>query len=536
MGWWSGSSGSGLAELWRKLLRIAPRDMTWWAAVALVWLGLVLRTHGMWLSPPISLWEDEAAWAMWLIDLPLKEHVVRSLGFMAISKGLVTVFSASERVLRFLPWCAGMGAVLVAPFLAKRLFRSGAAQLLFVAVLALHPGAIDLSKEFKPYSVALLLHMLLLLFVLRYWDKGQERDLLTSVGLTFFGVLFSQDVVFAYPMVFGLLALKAHRSKNREHLLTLFVGAALAVGLLLAVLQNVTPKLGDAGEGARYWGKKYNVFYIHAAEQGSRLGWTGARLDELAGMLGSRRELWQWSAISTETLATLKRVDAGVWSGLCLAGLALLGFQRRFLHLALLLAPLLVMVGFNYFGFWPLGAFRTNLFTIAYCGGLAATAFDWRRSEALSAWRLLPAILLVALPFMTVGRSNHSRKQSLTAHAVYPEAAKELLALHAGKGRGNALLLDSHSCAPWRYYTLYHPDKQQLESRFVPRCSKGFQTMIKAARQALTPPDSRVFMLVVDDEQMDGLQNRMPRDLRIVDQKRVGRNDALVVKVERARR
>lgn len=539
MGWWLGFSGSELArELWRKLLRVTPRQMTWWAMVALVWLGLVLRSRGMWLGRPISLWEDEAAWAMWLIDLPLKDHVLRSLGFMAVSKGLVTVFTASERVLRFLPWCAGAGAVLVAPLLAKRLFRSPAAQLLFVAVLALHPSAIDLSKEFKPYSVALLMHLLLLLFVLRYWESEREGDLLIGLTLAFFGVLFSQDVVFAYPMVFGLLALKAYRAKNRQHLITLLVGAALAIGLLLAVLHHATPKLGDTDEGVQYWGAKYNVFYVHAAEQGSRLGWTLARLDDLASMLGNRRELWQWSGVSPEALATLKRLEAATWTFLCVAGLALLAYRRRFFHLTLLLSPLLVMVGFNYFGFWPLGAFRTSLFAIAYCGGLAGSAFDWRRGEAVTvtAWQLLPVILLVALPFVTVGRSNHSRKQSLTAHAAYPQAGKELLALQGSKGRRGTLVLDAYSCSPWRYYARYHPDKQnrKLGSRFAPHCSKGFQSMVRAARNALTKPDAHVFMLAVGDEQMDGLLNHMPRDLRIVGQKLIGQRDALAVKVERS--
>ena len=539
IGRWLGSSASWVAgEAWRRLLRITPTEMTSWAVVALVWLGLALRSRGMWLNRPISLWGDEAAWAMWLIDLPLKDHVVRSLGFMTVSKGLVTVFGASERVLRFLPWCAGVGVVLVAPFLAKRLFRSSAAQVLFVAVLALHPSAIDLSKEFKPYSVALLLHMLLLLFLLRYWQTEQERDLLTGVGLAFFGVLFSQDVVFAYPMVFGLLALKAYRSKNREHLITLFVGATLAVGLLLAVLHNVAPKLGDTKEGAQYWGNKYDVFYAAGAEQGSRLSWTIERLHDLASMPGNRRDLWQWSGVSQEALAALKRVEASVWTCLCAAGLALMAYQRRFLHLALLLSPLLVMLGFNYFGFWPLGAFRTNLFSIAYCGGLAAAAFDWQRGETGQLRQLAPALLLVALLFVTLGRSNHSRKQSLTAHAAYPQAAKALVALQGRKRRRDALVLDAPSCAPWRYYTNYHPDKerQKLASRFAPQCSKSFHGMLKAARRALTTPDAHVFMLAVGDAQMDGLQNRMPRDLHVVDQKLIGRRDALVMKIERARR
>ena len=502
----------------------------------MLWMGIVLRSRGVWIGRTISLWEDEAAWAMRLIDLPLKEHVLRSLGFMAVTKGLVTVFSASERVLRFLPWCAGVGAVLVAPLVAKRLFRSTAAQLLFVAILALHPSAIDLSKEFKPYSVALLMHLLLLLFVLRYAADGKERDLLAGIMVAFFGVLFSQDVVFAYPALFGLMALKAYQSKNRDHLVTLLVGAGFAIALLLALRNNMGPKLGDMDQGAQYWGNKYNVFYVNAEGQGSsRVGWIAARFDDLAAMLGNRREIWHWSSISPAALATLERLEASIWILLCVTGVAALAYQRRFLHLGLLTLPLLVAAVFNYFGFWPLGAFRTNLFAVAYLAGIAATAFDWRRGQTVAYWEALPAALLVVLPFLTVGRSNHSRKESFTAQAAFPQAAQELIALQ-GKGRHDSLELDARSCAPWRYYAHYHPGRHRtkLASRFNVHCGKTFQGMVKAARSALTTPESRVFMLAAGEEQMEGLQKRMPKDLRVVAQKLIGKQDALVLSVARA--
>ena len=130
---WLGSRVSEPVEnFWRKLAPVDLRGLMGWATAALVLLGVVLRARGMWFGRPISLWEDEAAWAIRLIDLPLREHVLRSMGFMAVSKGLVALFAPSERVLRFLPWCAGTGAVLVAPFVARRLLLSSGAQLLFV--------------------------------------------------------------------------------------------------------------------------------------------------------------------------------------------------------------------------------------------------------------------------------------------------------------------------------------------------------------------------------------------------------------------
>lgn len=534
---WSGSSVSRLARgFWGKLPFANARGLTWWVTAALVCLGIVLRARGMWFGRPISLWEDEAFWAIRLIELPLSAHVMRSVGFMAVSRALVALFSASEQVLRFLPWCAGTAAVLVAPFVATRLFRSSAARLLFVAVLALHPSAIDLSKEFKPYSVALLLHLLLLLFVLRYLDDQRQPDLLAAVAVAFFGVLFSQDVVFAYPMVFGLMAFKAFRSKDRGALLSLFVGASFAVGLLLTLLRKAVPKLGDTHEGMLHWGTRYNVFYVQAGGQGSRQSWTAARLGDLASMLGNRRALWHWSDVSSQTLSSLRLADAALWALLCVAGIAVLAYRKRFWTLTLLLAPLLVMVGFNYFGFWPLGAFRTNLFAVSYLAGLAAAVFDSTPSEGAAIWGLLPAALLVMLPFWTLGRSNHGRKQSDTAHAVYQQAAQELLKLRGSHAERSMLVVDAPSCSPWEYYAHYHPSKgkTKLAARFKAHCGKTFEGMLKAARQALTTPESRVFLLAADERQIAGLRAHMPPALHVVAEQTIGRDDALVVEVRLA--
>lgn len=54
----------------------------------------------------------------------------------------LTTFANTETVLRALPWVAGIATTLAAPWLARRLYRTPAARLLFVAVIALSPFAI----------------------------------------------------------------------------------------------------------------------------------------------------------------------------------------------------------------------------------------------------------------------------------------------------------------------------------------------------------------------------------------------------------
>lgn len=530
------SRRSGLDRLKQSVDLIArrlPRDAAWWVVLALLWIGLLLRARGMWLGRTISLWEDEAAWAMWLVDLPLKEHVLRSIGFMAVTKGLVSLFSESERVLRLLPWCAGVGALFVSPFLAKSLFRTQGARLLFVATIALHPAAIDLSKEFKPYSVALLLHLLVLLFVFRYATKLSENDLLAGIGTAFFGMLFSQDLVFTYPMVFGSMALVAYRERKRDHLFTVVAGAVFALGLLLAIRSNVVAKLGSADENVAYWGGKYSVFYL-PAEGTSRVGWTAAKLAELASLPGGRRDLWHWSSISAEALATARRADSWVWIAVSAVGSGVLVWQKRYLVLTALTLPILTMSAFNYFGYWPLGAFRTNLFTIAYFSALAAFAVDWVKWPQPLAWQMVPMLSLVVLPFLTIGSASHSRKAAFTANAAFAPAAQALMELQGNHGRADVLVVDAPSCAPWRYYSHYHPGqpkRKELVRRFNSKCAKSLPSVLRHVREAVPRAGGRAFVLASGDETIAAIRKGLLDGFVIEQQRVIGRDDALVLKV-----
>jgi hypothetical protein len=536
---WSGGPSleltKGLKQGWGY---VQTRDVVWWVTAALICIGLVLRARGMWIGRPISLWEDEAAWAMWLVDLPLKEHVLRSIGFMAVTKGLVRLFSESEHVLRSLPWCGGVAALLVTPLLAKTLLRTQGARLLLVAIIALHPAAIDLSKEFKPYSLALLLHMLLLLFVLRYAAKQHENDLLAGVGVAFFGFLFSQDVVFAYPMVFGALALVAYRAKNRAHFALVAMGAGFALVLLLAVRSNLVSKIGNADENIAYWGGQYSVFYL-PQHGGTRLEWMLTRLGDLASLPGSRRELWHWSALSTDALASLQRLDSWLWIVGVGAGVVVLIRQKRFLQLTILLVPVLTMVAFNYFGYWPLGAFRTNLFTLVYFGALVAAAVDVVTESTAQSWQALPMGALVLLPFLTIGSSSHASKAVFTAPGPFREAARTLIDMQGQSGQRELLVLDKRSCAPWRYYAHYHPGEprgRELARRFDDQCHKSHASLFRAVRERVQVPGTRAFMLAAADDEIAALLKRLPSDLRVLDRRVIGENEAILLCVTRATR
>ncbi|HWP05063.1 MAG TPA: hypothetical protein VNN72_04945, partial [Polyangiaceae bacterium] len=173
----------------------ARRDPVLYAfTTVLVLLGLFLRVRG-YLFQRHGFWLDEAAWAGLLMKRPLVTLLIRPIGFMSLSKVLALWLGPSEVVLRGISWVAGILTLLLAPALSRRLYRAPMARLLFVAVLALHPAAIDLAKEFKPYSASLCGHLVVLFCVLRYLATQRARDLALALVAALVANLFAQDLV-----------------------------------------------------------------------------------------------------------------------------------------------------------------------------------------------------------------------------------------------------------------------------------------------------------------------------------------------------
>ena len=516
---------------------ISGADVVWLATGTLLLLGFAFRARGF-LFGTIPFWEDEAAWAIRTVDLPLGELAIRPLGFMAISKLLAHLLSPSETVLRALPWLAGVASLSMSPLLARRLFSSAAARLLFVAVVALHPGAIDLAKEFKPYSVSLALHMAFLLLGLSYLEKGTLRWLLPLLGLLLLGTFFAQDALFAYPGLFALLLFEAFRVRRRRHLLLIASTAVATLAVVAGMYVGLWSKaVGD--DTTEYWGKKYDVFYVPSAEPTqSRLAWSATRVGDIAAMPGMRRSNWTPGHLAKRTLGELQQLDVDVWRALGLVGLGALVLRGKRREALLLLGPMVVLFGFNAFGFWPLGAFRTNLFTLVYAAGIVAAGVDRTISE-LDGWDLMPAGVLVVIPFLLLGRTTHSTKaSSMVDGSAFPEALRTLTTLQERAGGARAqLVLDNPSCSMWRYYLRYHPDKAHFAeqgSRFNARCTKNLTEMVQVLRKGLKTPESRTYALVSRSRSMEDVETNLPADLAIDGHTYLGEHDHLVVSVKKA--
>ncbi|HEX3595259.1 MAG TPA: glycosyltransferase family 39 protein [Polyangiaceae bacterium] len=462
-----------------------------WTTVA---LGVWLRSRAVTTAP---LWLDEASWAMRLMDEPLSELVIRPPGFMFIERALARAFSPSEGVLRFIPWLAGVGCVLLSVPLGRRLFRSEAARLLFVGLIALDPMAIELSKEFKPYSVSLTLHASLMFLSLKYAASGRTRELVGLLVLSVLAVLFAQDVLFAYPGIFILLAIDTFRARRLRHLAATVVACALTLTVVGGLYHYVWSQLNQP-KVERRWGKKYDVFYVSG---GSQTDWVLERYTGLVETPTLRRLTWRPSKrISKKAVTELASSYAAVFLVLNIAGALSLVRRKQWRECVLLMLPLVVMLGFNLYGFWPFGAFRTNLFTVVYVAALASAAVE-RAPLRTRALDFAPVALLVFWPLFAFEKKWHATKK---AASLFPDAMRELVRLHGPPvpGHKDVLVGDgTYTCPMYKYYTMYHPVYSktigpQLLKTFNLNCrSDRIPAMINTARSSLRGPGDHVWML-----------------------------------------
>jgi hypothetical protein len=424
------------------------------ATLLLVALGLFMRFGGVVFGESIGFWNDEANWAIRVVKQPLKDLLIRPIGFMLLTRWSVALLGQWEYAFRLLPWLAGLATPLIAVFLGRRFLHRPAARLLFIGILSLSPLAIDFSKEFKPYGVSLLLHLLLPLLVLRWHQTRRMRDLVLVGIAAPLAVFFSQDVIFLYPGLFLVVAIESFRSRSFRQLGAIAGFAVLSAGIVLGMYVLIWSRLPK--DQSEYWGNKYGVFYRPKDPSDTALGWYAGKYASIAAVPGERRRLFDPAVVPEPMLPRLRKLDMYAWVALHIAGLAVMALQRRSREALLFLSPTFVCAVFNYLGYWPFGTFRTNLFLLAGMSAIASLALDWRGGTK-RAWTILVPVALCMFAPMLVARNGWGFSKQVVPSSPMPEFIQRLLALpETQNSRREPIYLDHNPFSVLRYYSNHH--------------------------------------------------------------------------------
>lgn len=207
-------------------------SLTRWIII-LVILNLAWRTLRYLLVFP--MWGDEAFVAINFFNhtfadmfLPLEHNQIVPVGFMCLNLAMSQLLGQSELALRFIPFLAGVGAMLLFVPLCQRLLDRRSA-LLAIAIFAASYYPVRHSTEVKPYSLDLLIALLLLIQTIRVHDSPRNTGRWVIMG-----VLCAMTIWCSYPAVFiaggslMFLAGVAYRERTAASL-----GLWLGSGILL---------------------------------------------------------------------------------------------------------------------------------------------------------------------------------------------------------------------------------------------------------------------------------------------------------------
>ncbi len=454
--------------------RLLSRDAAYWLLCALaVVLGIALRMLG-YFEDALQLWLDEASWAVMLAEGT--STFIRPVGYMWLTGVLVNVVN-DEQMLRSLSLVGGLLHVPLALAALRLSTSSRWLALLSAYVVAVHPVAIAMSKEFKPYGLELTFHLLLACFALAYLRTDRLAFAAGLVVTAVVAPLFAWSAVFAYPAAFAVVGWRALRARRTLDVVVTAGGAAITLAVLAAIW---VARVAGEDEKTEHWAVKYDVFYVGDSRAGG-IGWLGAKTVDLAAFPADL-ELALPVPVEAAVLAALG------WACVALSavGAASLLARRRWALAALWITPWIIAIGFNLAGKWPWGVFRTNLFMLAYatallCHGLGATGalvarLGQRPYRAAAFGLALVAILAFPLdlgPFETKPRSTQALASSVRT------AMERIQALDGPREQqeSRTIALDGHACGIFKYYRDHHAETRRvLGSFFAPpdftiRCS-----------------------------------------------------------------
>jgi hypothetical protein len=417
--------------------------------LALLVVGVGLRLLGF-FDPALQLWLDEASWAEMLVDQTATW--IRPAGYMKLCGFLVEIEN-TEVMLRLPSLLAGL---VTLPLFAAVLRRWVSWPWVSVGtfLLAIHPVAVSMSKEFKPYAVEAMLHVALLWAAVRWLDEKKTRDLLVFLSIAVVAPFFAWSVVFAYPGIFAVVFATAARERRRDATLAVVSGATLTM-LVLAVIFSL--RVADEDAKARFWGRKYDVFYIGDSIVDGWL-WGLRKTAEVAGFPGRLALAGPLRAVES----VLPIVAAVV----VVVALVALVVGRRWRLLVLLGGPWVLTLVFNALAKWPYGVFRTNLYLLPLVIGLLVVGLA--EAHALLApsgtapprrrWVIAGAVVTaLALAPWDLSRFRVKEPSSLALGSSVRTALEQIVADQPPTTSAPVeIALDGHACGIFRYYTRLH--------------------------------------------------------------------------------
>ena len=396
---------------------------------AVVTIGFVLRLRQLLFAR--SIWLDEATFANGVLDSGWLNLVfgtqpfVDPVGYVLLTK-LGTVFlGRTELAFRWIAFAAGVAALVVSALLARRVFRTVAAQMTFTGLVALSPVLIYYSNEAQQYALDVLAALAVLWVFIRFEEWRHGFMVLLLIGVVFPWFSYASVLV-----LFGVgVALSVRWLRRRDYRRVAMIGSAWGLSALLSLvharLVTRTEFLED------YWATGFAPFPVSSFLE---LRWY---LDSAASIVDVA---WFGDGFVARSLPTPR---AWAWLILVLVavGAVLLARRRPWTALALGVTVVANLI-MSALALYPIGS-RPGLYMMPFAFLLAVEPVDWamaRRSMLLrvpAAAIALTLLAVLAIPSFHsfVNPENSSDMKGALAFVEENREPGDLLVVHGWSGR-----------------------------------------------------------------------------------------------------
>lgn len=394
-----------------------------------------------------DLWADESKWLKILYTKGIFFYDFRPVGFMFFSKIIIN-FSIQHytNLARIIPFISSVLTLLLIIKISLERFNNKIVCYFVIFSFCLNPYLITFAKEFKPYSLEILIFTYLLYFIHKI-SKTDHVSVLFIISLNFIW-LFAYNSLFIYPLIFSYLFLKTLKKNQIKNLLLIFSALfIISSSLWLKVL--ITKNLGHSISSS-YWGHKYGVFSLKESTY-DIFNWYMNKTYDLSKLLTVH------TFIPTDYL--INNFSNLLFASLILCGLiaGIINQKNRALAITSV-APVIVIIILNFLKIWPYGDFRTNLFLIPgllILAGFGANLLANTKLLRHSSQAILIFFILSHLPYDFSFFNLKTNKY----WAPTPQTSKLILALkHEIKiaqirKEKIHLIIDWHTSEPLSLYT-----------------------------------------------------------------------------------
>jgi hypothetical protein len=365
--------------------------------LTILFAGVAIRIYAYLRQP--SMWIDEVAIvrnvidrSLWqLVSRPLDFGQVAPVGYLAVVKGLVTLFGPSELILR-LPSLFGSVAARILVWRVAEKLSGGLAAIAATATVVFSPVVLYTGAEVKPYSTDFAMSLAIVLMAV---DVVRREDRLLPIAAGgAAAVWFSQHAILTAAGAGLALALL---SRNRRVAIVIVCWGASATLALAVSLHDLAP---STAEYMRHF-------------------WAGGFLP----LHGSLPWLWEqiqfvfirWSAASWQPGDVIPKV----YAAMAIAGFVAIARRKdALLVIFCCLAITIAVSATRWYPFPPFIAQRLILFESSLLILIAAAAVERLTQFARSAGAAIALTLFVLPTLIGIARCPPPYKHDMTAEML----------------------------------------------------------------------------------------------------------------------